>query len=111
MPVPAVLSILHRISGVVLFLTFPVAVYFFDLALRGPAEFLDARNALSDSFAAAIAMYAVAWALVHHLLAGVRYLFMDAGIGVKRNAAQVSAWLVFWAELAIMFLIVGLYFL
>jgi succinate dehydrogenase / fumarate reductase cytochrome b subunit len=99
MPVAAVLSILHRVAGVLLFAAFPFAVYFFDLSLRDPEHYARARDVLTASTAARIACAIALWALAHHLLSGIRYLLLDARVGVGRAAAQRSAWLVFALEI------------
>ncbi|HSG11249.1 MAG TPA: succinate dehydrogenase, cytochrome b556 subunit, partial [Gammaproteobacteria bacterium] len=98
-PVGAVTSIAHRVSGVLLFLTLPFFVYLLDLSLRGP-----------DGFAAAIDWFDVrlvrlgsiiiAWSLLHHLFAGVRFLFIDLEAGVQLSQARMTAWLVNIAALA-----------
>ncbi len=111
MPVAAVLSILHRVAGVLLFLAFPVAVYCFDLALRGPDTFIQVRDLLTGSVGARVVCAVVLWALLHHLLAGIRYLLLDIRIGVDRNAAQLGAWFVFWVELVVLFLVLASFFL
>ncbi len=92
-PVGAVASFLHRVSGVLLLFGLPLLVYLFHCSLAGPTEF------------AALAMYARApwvrvlalvpvWALSHHVLAGVRHLLMDGGVGWQLQVARRSAWLV-----------------
>lgn len=106
MPVTAVLSILHRLSGVLLFLAFPAAVYFFDLALRGPEQFAQVREFFTGSIGARAAGALMLWALLHHLFAGIRYLLLDARIGIDRSSARRGAWLVFAIEI-VCFLVIA----
>ncbi len=101
MPVTAILSILHRVSGVLLFLSFPVGVYFFDLSLRGPVEFEKVKAVMTGSVGFVLVEAVILWALVHHLLAGIRYLVLDLGIGSDRNTARMTAMLVLWVEAAV----------
>ena len=90
-PVGAVTSIAHRLSGLLLFLSFPVLVYWLDLSLRDPAGFAEARAWLDGAWVR-LASIVLVWSLLHHLFAGLRFLLIDIGIGVERRAARRSAW-------------------
>lgn len=92
-PVGAVTSIAHRFSGLLLFLTFPLLVYWLDLSLRGPEGFAAARAWLDCAWVR-LASVVVVWSLLHHLFAGLRFLLIDMGIGVERLPARRSAWTV-----------------
>ncbi len=92
-PVSAVTSIAHRISGAILFLSFPVLVYLLDLSLQGPAEYRQAIAYL-EPLCTRLIIALVAWSLFHHLLSGIRFLIIDLGFGVGLRQARVSAWLV-----------------
>ena len=91
-PPGAVASILHRASGLLLFLAIPLALWVLERSLAGPEGFERARAALSSG-PARLALAALAWALAHHLAAGVRFLLMDAGLlGHGVRAGRASAW-------------------
>jgi succinate dehydrogenase / fumarate reductase, cytochrome b subunit len=92
-PVGAVTSIAHRLSGLLLFLAFPVLVYWLDLSLRDPAGYARAVEWLQCDWVR-FASVLVAWSLLHHLFAGLRFLLIDLGVGVERTAARRSAWAV-----------------
>lgn len=92
-PATAIVSIGHRIAGVLLFLVIPLLIYLLDLSLRGPAEYERAVALLHSTWFRALALLLV-WALAHHFLAGVRFLLIDIDVGVERAAARRSAWLV-----------------
>jgi len=92
-PVGAVTSIAHRLSGLLLFLSFPVLVYWLDLSLRGPDGFAAAREWLDCGWLRLVSAVLV-WSLLHHLFAGLRFLLIDIGIGVEREPARRSAWTV-----------------
>jgi succinate dehydrogenase / fumarate reductase cytochrome b subunit len=92
-PVGAVTSIAHRLSGLLLFLLFPVLVYWLDLSLRDPAGYAEAREWLQCGWVRLVSVVIV-WSLIHHLFAGLRFLLIDLGIGVERTAAHRSAWAV-----------------
>jgi len=92
-PVGALTSIAHRLSGVVLFLTFPFLIYLLDLSLQGPAGFARAIEYLQTCWIR-LGSAAIAWSLFHHLFSGVRFLLIDTGTGVTLRQARRSAWTV-----------------
>ena len=93
LPVPGVLSILHRISGALMFVLLPVALGLFDLSLR--LQGYEQLRQLSGAWWVKFVMAALAWALLHHLLAGLRYLLLDLDLGVDRAWSRRSSWIVF----------------
>lgn len=100
MPVGAVTSILHRISGVLLALAIPVAAWLLARSLQDA----DGYRAVADRLGQpAIKLVAVlwVWALAHHLLAGVRHLLSDIDVGSRLQYARQSAWSVNVAGVAI----------
>ncbi len=91
MPLPAVVSILHRASGALLFaLGIPLAMCAVQNALASPEAWTQMRVTLAAPLAKII-IVALAWAFIHHLLAGIRHLLMDAHIGVELSGARQSA--------------------
>ena len=100
MPVGALTSIGHRISGVVLALSVPAAVHLFGLSLRDDAGFARATAWLAHLPVKALAVVVV-WALAHHLLAGVRHVLTDVDIGSPLLVARKSAWAVNLAGVAV----------
>lgn len=107
MPIAALMSILHRASGVLLFLAIPLVIYFFDLSLRNAQDFSTVTSML-NSVPGKLGVLAVVWALLHHLFAGIRYLLLDVHIGLTREGARIGAWVVFGAEALALVLIAGL---
>jgi succinate dehydrogenase / fumarate reductase cytochrome b subunit len=98
-PVGAVTSIAHRISGILLFLSFPLFVYLLDLSLQGPDGF-DAATAILQNGCVRFGSVVIIWSLLHHLFSGIRFLFIDIEQGVSLPQARASAWLVNLAGLA-----------
>jgi succinate dehydrogenase / fumarate reductase cytochrome b subunit len=90
-PVGAVASILHRITGVILVLAMPAALGLIAHSSTSAAHFRQVGRWLEGPLAAVV-LAVVLGAAVHHLLAGIRIIFMDAGIGVNLGAARRSAW-------------------
>ena len=106
MPVGALTSIGHRISGVVLAASVPVAVYLLGLSLRDAVGFAQVSAFFAQSLVKALAMIAV-WALVQHSLSGVRHLLADFDIGSPMRVARRSAWFVNLAGAAVAALAAG----
>ena len=89
-PIGAIASILHRVSGVVLLVSLPLLASALAESLRGPQGFDAVVHAATRSWFAPLLFIGV-WALVHHIFAGVRHLFMDAGVGYRLPQARSSA--------------------
>lgn len=104
LPIPGVVSILHRISGVLMVLAIPLAAVFLHQALSGPAGFEQVAGIL-DFWLVRLILLVLAWSLLHHLCAGIRYLLLDLGLGLDRPAARQSAWTALIA--AIVVLVIG----
>ena len=106
LPVAGVLSIGHRLAGVFLFLLTPFAIYLLDLSLRGPAGFAEARAWLGQGLVKGLLVLG-AWALSHHLFAGIRFLLIDLDLGVNKAVMRRSAWVVNLAGGLVMLLAVA----
>ena len=91
LPIPGVASILHRASGLLMFVLIPVALYLLDRSLRSADDFT-AVAALLHSLH--WLLLPLVWALSHHLLAGLRVLLIDLEWGLERDAMRRSAWVV-----------------
>ena len=99
-PIGAVASFLHRVSGLLLVLALPLLAEAFGRSLAGQAGFDEVTQALRG-WPAALAAVVLAWALTHHVLAGIRHLAMDAGIGWRLGQARTSATWVIAAGIAV----------
>lgn len=99
-PVGALASIAHRVSGVLLFLALPALALMLDASLRSAAGFESVRGLFAPSWQAVVAAVFV-WALAHHVLAGIRHLLMDIGIGSGLAQARASARLTLVVALAV----------
>jgi succinate dehydrogenase / fumarate reductase cytochrome b subunit len=103
-PVTAFLSIGHRITGVLLFLCIPLLIYMLELSLTSPEGFQVVSNLLKLPQARILTVL-LAWVFAHHLYSGMRFLLMDMDIGVNKQFARRSAWLVFIAGLLTMLIV------
>jgi succinate dehydrogenase / fumarate reductase cytochrome b subunit len=84
------LSILHRVTGVLLSLGFFVLVYWLAAVAGGSARYTDAV-ALLGSLPLQVVLFGLLFAFCYHLLNGVRHLFFDAGRGFELATARKSA--------------------
>jgi len=106
MPVGALTSITHRVTGMLLAFGVPFCIYLLDLSLRGPPGYTEVI-AMLDRVPVKSVMIVSAWALAHHLLAGIRHLLSDIDIGSQLPAARRSAWVVNLGGVAVALLAAG----
>ena len=93
-PVTAIASIVHRITGMALFIGIAYLLWLLDLALDSQAGFAEASSVLQAPVAKLV-LWGVLVMLLYHLLAGIKHLLLDFHIGDSFEAASVSAYLVF----------------
>jgi len=108
-PVMAVVSIFHRISGVLMILSLPGLVYLLNLSLTDQAGFAQVAGLLTSPVFKILAVL-FGWALTHHILAGIRFMLLDFDLGIERAAARKTAWLVHIGALLLTVLLAGLIF-
>lgn len=106
-PPMAIVSILHRISGILLFLLMPLMLYFLSRSLKSPGSFSDLQVLLSNPMIK-ILLLAFASALVYHLLAGIRHLLMDLGLGEHLSSGRRSATFVIVAS-SVLIIVMGVW--
>ena len=92
-PIGAIMSIGHRASGTLLALAIPFGIYLLDLSLEGQDGFARATEILGSGIVRFL-LFFLLWGLIHHLLAGIRFLLIDFDIGVDKESASKSATLV-----------------
>lgn len=90
LPAGGFASILHRVSGALMFLALPLLLWLFDLSLISEDSFGRMASMLSSWFARLV-LLGLAWALLHHLVTGIRHLLLDLHIGIDKEAAARSA--------------------
>jgi succinate dehydrogenase / fumarate reductase cytochrome b subunit len=90
MPLASVISILHRVSGLLLFLLLPFILYLLDKSLLSEESFDDFKAVASKWFVKLIIL-ALSWAYLHHFCAGIRHLVMDVHVGLDKDSARKSA--------------------
>ena len=89
-PLPAITSILHRISGIIIFVGVAFLLCGLDLSLSGEEGF-NQVNELLNGFFAKLIIWGILSALLYHLVAGVKHLIMDMGIGETLPGGRLAA--------------------
>ncbi|MDH5395967.1 MAG: succinate dehydrogenase, cytochrome b556 subunit [Gammaproteobacteria bacterium] len=110
LPITGVTSILHRLSGIILFLMVPFSLYLLQLSIESVAAFKQVLVYLSLP-AVKIVLILGLWSFTHHLFAGFRFLLIDQNIGVSLAAARKSAWIVAYGAVAVTIGICGVWLL
>jgi succinate dehydrogenase / fumarate reductase, cytochrome b subunit len=93
LPVPGVVSILHRISGAGLFLMLPFLLYLLQLSLQAPDTYVVFRSIFANPLVKLL-LIGLLWAFLHHFCAGIRYLVLDMHIGTELASARSSSYAV-----------------
>ncbi len=106
-PITALISIAHRIAGIVLFLALPFAIYLLDLSL-GSEQGYDRVQILLSHGPVKLAVILILGALAHHVFAGLRVLLIDIGIGVEREEARRTAWVIAIGSVATLVMMAGI---
>ena len=106
LPIPGIVSFAHRVSGVLMFLAIPFLAYLLDQSVSSPEAYQQVALLL-DHVLVKLALVLIGWSIFHHLYAGIRYLLIDADIGVALPAARMSAKLVMVAALLSTLVIIG----
>lgn len=99
-PLPAIASILHRISGAGLFLTLPFLIYLLDLSLGTSQGFAMFKSIVAHPLAKLV-LLGLLWAFLHHFCMGIRILLLDLGMGTDLGPARASAKAVLAISLAL----------
>ena len=106
LPLPGIVSILHRVSGAALFLfAIPLVLWAVQASLASPESFAALQAAFAHPLAKLLTIGLV-WAYLHHFCAGIRYLLLDLHRGIELEPARRSSVIVLVVSIALT-LIVG----
>lgn len=105
-PLMALTSITHRITGILLFLSLPFALWGLDLSLSGEAGFGELKAMLAAPFTKLVVIAMLA-ALVYHLVAGLRHLVMDLGYGETKEGSVTGSRIVIAVSVVLIVLVGG----
>ncbi|HBD23853.1 MAG TPA: succinate dehydrogenase, cytochrome b556 subunit [Oceanospirillaceae bacterium] len=90
-PLPAIVSISHRITGVMLFIGLIFMFILFDMSLSGAEGFASAETIMQENFLAKFIAWGLLVSLSFHLFAGLKHLVQDFGYGEELSSANVAA--------------------
>lgn len=100
LPLPGFMSILHRVSGAVLFLFLPVLLWLFASSLESPQSFATFKEFVANPLVRLV-LLGLLWSYLHHFCAGIRYLFLDLDKGVDLAPARLTAGAVMVVSIAL----------
>ena len=96
LPIIGVSSILHRISGLAIFICFPLLVWLFHISLESEERFADLQNFFQETFLFKLIISLIFVGFIYHLLAGVKKLLGEVfGLGETLKSGNVLTWIVF----------------
>ncbi|MDH3288311.1 MAG: succinate dehydrogenase, cytochrome b556 subunit [Betaproteobacteria bacterium] len=104
LPLPGVISIMHRVFGATLFLVIPLLLYAMQLSLESPQSFDGLKSVMAHPLVKLVILGLV-WAYLHHFCAGIRYLALDLDYGTELGPARASAKAVVAVSVALTLLI------
>jgi len=98
LPIGAWVSIVHRITGIVLVVLFPLVFFLFERSLT-PDGFADLVANLGHP-AAKLAVVVLTWLFAQHFYSGIRHLLLDIDVGIDRQGGRMGALAVFATSIA-----------
>ncbi len=107
LPLAGVVSILHRVSGVLMLALLPFVIWLFDVSVTSDISFERFTSAFTAGIGVLpgwfikIVAWALIWSYLHHFIAGVRHLWMDATHSVTRQQGHSSAIVTLVASIAL----------
>jgi succinate dehydrogenase / fumarate reductase cytochrome b subunit len=104
LPLPGLISILHRVSGLVLFLALPLLLLMLQYSLRSGETYAQLQDVLEQPFSRLI-LLGLLWSFLHHFCAGIRYLAVDLHYVSNLKQARDSSKIVLLVSLALTVLI------
>ena len=104
LPLPGWVSILHRISGAMLFLFIPFVLWLLQASLGSAETYAGFKSALSNPLVKLV-LFSLVWAFLHHFFAGIRYLALDMHLGIELGLARASSIAVLVASIVLTLLI------
>ena len=93
-PVTAITSIIHRITGILLFLALPFLIWMLEQSISGESSFYDLLSCLNQPFTRFVC-WVICVVAGYHVLAGIRHILMDIGVlRVTLRCGSISSWVV-----------------
>ena len=110
LPITGIVSILHRISGFILFFIFPFLVWLLDRSLGSESSYLSLLEDINSNLLIKVGFSIVFMLLVYHLLAGIKKLLGEFfGIGETLSSTKITSWSTVVIFFFILFLFIGVF--
>ena len=90
LPLPGFVSILHRVSGVYLFIFSGFLLWILQNTLSSENSYINVKLIL-DNFFVKLLIFAMIWSFLHHFLAGIRFLLLDFHIGTRLKTTRIAS--------------------
>ena len=100
LPLPGILSIIHRVSGAGIFLLLPALLWLLQSSLASAESYALARDLVANPLVKLV-LFGLIWLYLHHFCAGIRYLLLDLHKGIDLESARRSSKLVFAVSIAL----------
>lgn len=100
LPLSGKVSILHRVSGALLFLSLPFMLYLFDKSITSEISFISFSDLVANPLVK-LFLLSLIWGFLHHFCAGVRFLMLDTHRGLEKTQIQKSAMAVLVVSLSL----------
>lgn len=89
-PFSAIVSIMHRISGMLMFVLLPFILYLLQESIRSEISFAHFQGIASHPLSRLVIL-ALVWGYMHHFCAGIRHLVMDTHVGLDKDSARKTS--------------------
>ena len=100
LPVTGWVSILHRVSGALLFVALVWLLWMLDLSLSSEAAFEKIKH-YAGLWPVKLSLLVLVWAYCHHFCAGIRHLFLDLDKGTELETSRLTSWAAFAVSIAL----------
>ena len=106
LPIIGLSSILHRISGLAVFICFPLLVWLLSISLESEKRFSDLQNSFQEMVLFKLVIFLIFVGFIYHLLAGVKKLLSEVfGFGETLKSGSLLSWTVFGLTFVMSFMV------
>ena len=106
LPIIGVSSILHRVSGLAVFICFPLLVWLLSVSLESEKRFSDLQNSFQEMVLFKLVIFLIFVGFIYHLLAGVKKLLSEVfGFGETLKSGNLLTWTVFGLTFVMSFIV------
>ena len=98
------MSIIHRITGAALYFGTLLVAWWLIAAAAGP-DYFNFASSVFSSFLGRLVLFGYTWALLHHMIGGIRHLVWDTGRGLEKETSTKIAWATLACSIALTIII------